>query len=636
MNRALICPILLGLAACACDDGGDPTPLDLPDAAIDAAIDAAPEPATFCEGATAQRYAPFESAELELFPDDLLTRADPDSPTGLRLDPGVAAWAAEVPRPMENLIAEMSALSGFGHNGAIVLRFDGPIAPWGGTVEGSTGDDRLMLFDLDQDPPARVPYSVLASDGGATWIVQPERPLRGGARHGLVLVTEDADGGCVAPSPTMQALLTDTADDPRLTALAPRYADLLDAAGLTAHAVSAATVFTAHDDTAILHAIAEALPEHPAEWVERPTCGGQRNRSCSGTVRLWDYRDDGAILTAEPKASWELPVAFRLPRAAGAPILFMGHGLSSSRGEIGRAADAWVPAGFGFVAMDAMGHGAHPTAPDDDDAVARVTAFLGLDLSTLRIDSRRMTGNFDQTAIDRLQLVDLLRREPDLDGDGSADLDPARIGYYGISLGGLMGPALLALDPQIELGVLQVPGGRLATFATASGPVEQFKPIITNLFGSEARFERLLPVLQAAVDRADPATWAARVMRRPGGPPHLLMQISTFDEIVPPATGEALARAFGLPHVGQIIQPVPLLEPQSTPTQLNLGGAASGGFTQLDRVGDDRSPRPSSHDSAPDSAQAHHQIRAFINPWPDGEAPEIVDPYGERDTAPLP
>ena len=638
MNRCLLAAALLALVV-ACDDGDSPADSTIPaDVGPDAMPDAA-GPAAFCEGATAQRYDPFAADELELFPDDLLTRPDSDSPTGLRLDLNVAAWPAEAPRPMQTVVDDMAALSGFGHNGAIVLRFTGPLAPWTGTVQGSTADDRLMLFDLDADPPARVPYAVTASEGDATWLVQPERPLRGGARHGLVLIAEDADGGCVAPSPTMQALLTDSADDARLDALAPAYAELLAAADLSPYAVSAATVFTTHDDTVILEAIADALPDNPAEWVERPECGGLRSRSCTGVVRLWDYRDDAAVLTTDPKATWDVTVSFRLPSEASAddPLLFMGHGLNSDRGEIGRVANAWLEEGFGFVAMDALGHGRHPTAGDDPDPVARTTAFLGLDLSTLRVDGRRMIGNFDQTALDRLQLIDLLRREPDIDADGERDFDPARMGYYGISLGGLMGPAVLALDPALSLGVLQVPGGRLATFGTASQPVEQFMPIIVNLFGSEARFERLLPVLQAAVDRADPATWAPRVMQRPGGPPHLLMQMSTFDEIVPPSTGVALARAFDLPHIGEIIEPVPLLPVQSAPTQLNLpGGGATGAFTQFDRVGADDSPRPSDHNSTPDSAQAHHQVRQYLLPWRAGEAPAAVDAYGERGTAPLP
>lgn len=647
MNRAtpLAClALLLG----ACDTGST----DELDAALDAAPaeadadvepDAEPAPA-FCEGAVAQRYAPFEADELELFPDDLLTRPDPQSPTGLRLDLSVAAWSEALPRPMRSIAEDMTALSGFGHNGAIVVRFTGPIAPWDGTVDGSLTDTRLMLFDLDADPPARVPFSVIASDGDTAIIVQPERPLRGGARHGLLADVDDADGGCVAPSPTLQAVLTDSADDPRLAALAPIYADLLAAAGREPTSVSAATVFTAHDDTGTLHAIADGLADRPAEWVQRPVCQDGDIRRCDGTVRVWDYRDtdggpSGAVLTAEPNAPWELAVTFRLPPAGGRlpPLVFMGHGLNSSRGEIDRVARFWTPEGIAAVAMDAVGHGDHPTTPDDDDPIARVTAFLGLDLSNLMLDSRRLTGNFDQSALDRLQLLDLLRREPDIDGDGRLDFDPERMGYYGISLGGLMGPALLALDPALELGVLQVPGGRLATFATRSAPVEQFEPIIINLFGSRARFERLLPVLQAAVDRADPATWAPRVMQRPGGPPHLLMQMCTFDEIVPPETGVALARAFDLPHVGEVIEPVPLLTLEATPTRLNLpGGSTSGGFTQFDRVGNDASPRPSDHDSTPDSAQAHHQVEAFILPWRDGATPEIVDPYGERDTAPLP
>jgi hypothetical protein len=46
-----------------------------------------------------------------------------------------------------------------------------------------------------------------------------------------------------------------------------------------------------------------------------------------------------------------------------------------------------------------------------------------------------------------------------VDGDGNSDLDPTRIYYFGQSSGGRYGALLLAVDPDIRAGVLNVPGG---------------------------------------------------------------------------------------------------------------------------------------------------------------------------------
>jgi hypothetical protein len=47
----------------------------------------------------------------------------------------------------------------------------------------------------------------------------------------------------------------------------------------------------------------------------------------------------------------------------------------------------------------------------------------------------------------------------DVSGDGLADLDPSRIYYLGQSLGGIYGTELLAVEPSVHVGVLNVAGG---------------------------------------------------------------------------------------------------------------------------------------------------------------------------------
>ena len=69
---------------------------------------------------------------------------------------------------------------------------------------------------------------------------------------------------------------------------------------------------------------------------------------------------------------------------------------------------------------------------------------------------------FRQTIIDFMQLVRVIEVGMDVDGDGSADIDPSRIYFVGASQGSMLGTLLLALEPNIRAGV--------AAFATGLIP----------------------------------------------------------------------------------------------------------------------------------------------------------------------
>ena len=64
-----------------------------------------------------------------------------------------------------------------------------------------------------------------------------------------------------------------------------------------------------------------------------------------------------------------------------------------------------------------------------------------------------------QNAIDLLQLARVIEVGMDVNGDGSPDLDPNRIFYYGNSAGSMYGAIFLALDPSIYAAVEGVPAG---------------------------------------------------------------------------------------------------------------------------------------------------------------------------------
>jgi pimeloyl-ACP methyl ester carboxylesterase len=63
-----------------------------------------------------------------------------------------------------------------------------------------------------------------------------------------------------------------------------------------------------------------------------------------------------------------------------------------------------------------------------------------------------------QTIADFMQLVRVIEVGMDINGDGSQDLDPSRIYYFGHSLGGMWGTIFLAIEPSVRAGALNSVG----------------------------------------------------------------------------------------------------------------------------------------------------------------------------------
>ena len=80
-----------------------------------------------------------------------------------------------------------------------------------------------------------------------------------------------------------------------------------------------------------------------------------------------------------------------------------------------------------------------------------------------------------QTVIDLMQLVREVEVGMDVDGNGSRDLDPARISYFGQSFGGIYGTKFLAVEPNVRAGVPNVPGGAVIEIARLE---PGFRPLV--------------------------------------------------------------------------------------------------------------------------------------------------------------
>lgn len=600
--------------------------------ALVACVDNAPP--EFCSGTTVQHYTPLSADELLMWPDDGLTVADATSPTGLRIDltPDRAPWFHALPPLVHDLLRGLDIPSGFARQGAIVMRFSEALGELPSDMSTSLTDEGLQLWELADSGAVRRPFEVVLDDQGRQLRVQPLKPLAPGRRHALVLTTAHiaADGACVAPSATTRGLLTGNAD-PLFEPMVDRYAELLEATGLEADQISAASLFTTHADHTVLADAADDIRDRDYSWTQPLTCDAE---VCSGSFDAWDYREEGVIRTGQPQDTWTLDVSVWLPRSTvPVPVLVFGHGMNGKREQAQRAWDTYGYLGFAVVSIDAVQHGGHPTRTGPEDQAG--VRFLGVDLTALEMDGRTLRGNFEQSFLDRAQLAELLHDSPDLDGDGVADIDPDRMVYLGESLGGMLGAGTMSLTDHFDAAVLFVAGGYLTRFVTDSTTGSIFASLATGQLGSEAALQRMLPVLQTVVDPADPAMLGAHLLRdRLGDPSHrpsVLLPVATFDDVVPPSAGSALAQAAELPHVGEPVWDVPGLPLSPEGATGNLGESTAAYF-QYDRVQDGR---PADHGNTPGSPEAVLQARHFLETWLDGGPPVVVDPYVELETPPL-
>jgi dienelactone hydrolase len=573
-----------------------------------------------CASPTAHRYDPLASVELEQWPDALWTRDDPTSPTGVRLDVTDAPWAVALPALVASLPADLASRSGFSTVGDAVLRFTGPLGPVPSGAVDSTATDALLWLDLDATPPTRVPYEAFVEDGGRQLRLRPLRPLAPGRAHAIIATDTllDAEGRCIAPSAAEVALLTGDAPDPRFEPMVPAVSAAIEAAGVAPSNVSAVSVFGTHRDHEALITAAAALPE-PSGWHAGAQCSESAMVYC-----------EIAFTALDPGAgeARTLRVSAFLPRGEGPwPALVYGHGLDSWRTEAWLFAERIVPEGFAVVAVDAMHHYEHPSGSEG------ALGFLGLDLDALTFDPSEMRRSLDQTALDEVQLVRQILAATDLTGDGVPDVDPDAVGYVGMSLGGLLGPSLLALEPALDVGVLGMPGGHLAAFVTSFGEAD-ILALVEVLFGGEDELQRILPVLQTAVDASDPAMWGARLAEgRAEGAPDLLLAVAAEDAVVPAVAGRALALALDVPHLAPVVEPIEGLEVVEAPW---TGGPdeRTWAFLQLDRVSSGSTSVPADHYNVGPSFEMEVSVQHFLETWRAGGA-EAIDPYAALGTPPL-
>ena len=197
-----------------------------------------------------------------------------------------------------------------------------------------------------------------------------------------------------------------------------------------------------------------------------------------------------------------------------------------------------------------------------------------------------------QTTADLMQLARAIRRGVDVDGDGHVDLDRERIVYFGQSFGGMYGTLLMAVDPLVRVGVLNVAGGPIVEIARQSPVfrgvvVDQLKRRQPPLMNGDQDFAEAIPlpgeapVLEPAAGALDIQAYLYRAewLSQPANPvafaPYLkeaplpgrqrqgrALPVGGGDRTVPNPTTVALLRAGVLQAVSSLYRHDPAGVPE--------------------------------------------------------------------------
>lgn len=191
------------------------------------------------------------------------------------------------------------------------------------------------------------------------------------------------------------------------------------------------------------------------------------------------------------------------------PCVIIMHGYGGDKNGLQMLAPAFAMRGISTLAIDAEYHGDRKQP--------------GSDILSPYIYRNR--DAFVQTVIDLRRAIDFLQSRQEIDGK--------RIGYIGLSMGGILGGILAGVDERVQAPILVVAGGDWGyLFSNSQHPTAvQLREKNPELFKDPRKINEI-------VGPIDPVNWVARISPRP-----LLMINGKDDQIVPKECTERLFAA---------------------------------------------------------------------------------------------
>jgi hypothetical protein len=510
---------------------------------------------------------------------------DAGTATGLRLALPEAAMPANRDGVRVNP-APYNRRDGFGVTGPITLAFPDGVSAEGLPPESEIaaslldsspivlldmdrGERHLFFAEVDQNPFSNAP-------GRRALLIRPMVALMPSTRYAVAIrdTVKDAAGGDLPRSPAFAAILAgETPDHPRAAAIAPRYEAIFEAlelAGVEREELVLAWDFVTASDESLTadlltmrdQALATLADEEFGYELEELSSDDERTlRFLSGTFEAPNFltsgEDDDSMIVRDDDlpaltGRYEANLTAIVPACAATaelpiPITIFGHGIfGSSRQEL-------------------------RSSPVRDYAEDHCTVVIGSDWIGLTVRQALLAvlvaGNVDrlpqlteklaQSVINFIALVHAARGplldEPLFQRDGEPILDPERVRFYGISLGGIMGGVFMAYEPTIERGALGVGGGAWALLLERNDGWPALQAALINAYGDQLTYQTLVALFGLGFEPYDPAVTARRVLDDPlpGVPPKQLFYYKAVgDSAVTNVATHLLARTMNLPLTG--------------------------------------------------------------------------------------
>ena len=624
------------------------------------------EPPDPCAALTGEA-GPVDGTPTNPFPSMHLMARDAEGACRVRLPTGaIPTGVGATPFPVERF----DRLDGFSLVQTSYWRPGVAVDPaslpaWDDPQAGLGADASMQLWDVDRGVRlpafAEVDAYPDQSDGQRAVLVRPLAPLPEAARVAVVVTdgVRTLDGGAVPRSEQYASWLDDVDSEP-----GRHHRALLDALGLAPEGVVLAWDFRTASRSALtrpLDVVLEGMraelpadPDHEPEVVvdalldrdlgDTPALGLWRElwASVRLTHYLWD-EDDSATPEEHDQGAFRLdatgapeprdldeayflavvPESVREADPGTVPVVIFGHGIfSHPRNYITSPNDASGTIEL-LERLGAIGIGGEwrgLTERDRPDAFRVATDVGRFPLLT----DKMVQGVSNQLALARLVRTRFREHPVFASVDGGSLVDPERVLYFGISLGGIEGFTFMANTEQVQTGVLHVPGSTWSTMLERSTNWNAFEPFVIESLDAPWDRQLFYAASQLFWDAVDPASHTPGVQGR-----NVLLQVSVGDEQVPNFTAASLARAAGLPLVEPSVEPVAGLESVSAPQ--GPGTSALMQFDpQLGRPPFVNRPSPSgtgAHDAIRRTDEVMVQVEAYFT---DGAEGTLVHPCGDQ------
>jgi hypothetical protein len=222
------------------------------------------------------------------------------------------------------------------------------------------------------------------------------------------------------------------------------------------------------------------------------------------------------------------------------------------------------------------------------NAVVVATDWIGLSSGDLQLiindvvpDLNRVgivTDRLLQALVNNLSLVELslgaLQNDPQVRLSTTQPLlDPTRVYYYGVSLGGIEGSSLISVSRNITRAAVAVPGASWSNLLARSSDYAEIGDAINGPYPDKLLHQEFITLLQSRFDPADPINLATLFQKAPlpnsPSPRTVVIQESIDDCQVPNLTTELLGRAYGIAQMTPDLVPIFGLTDVTTPTTEN-------------------------------------------------------------------